>query len=211
MSEELQPQDFLYQVSESPFGTPYTKWTERWWNWLVGIPIKSNPARDPSGQYGGTNQQDKNVWFLAGEVKGKAKRKIKIPEQRAILLPVVNFEWSEFEMPRFEGKRKELREFTEDYLNDMYSLDAIIDEGKDKELKLYTGELCKYRIASDFDITFSADNIFSTRSGTTKASGDGYWMFIRESVFKKGEEHTIWLRGITQYYQTEVKYEITIV
>lgn len=172
---------------------------------------QTNPARDPSGSYGKINQPNKDVWYLAGEVKVKAKRKIKIPEQRAILFPVLNFEWSEFEMPSLAGKGRELREFTEDFLGDMSSLDAIIDEGKDKKVKLYTGELCKYRIVLDFDITFSAENIFNTHSGTTKASADGYWIFIRENVFKKDEEHTIWLRGITQYYQTEVTYEITIV
>jgi hypothetical protein len=211
MSNELKPQDFLYQTTESPFGTPYKKWTELWLNWLAGIPIQTNPARDPSGQYGNQNQPGKDVWYLAGEVKGKAKRKIRIPERRAILCPVVNYEWSEFEIPRFEGKADELREFTQDFLDDMYSLDAIIDEGEDEELKLYTGTLCKYRVSSDFDITFSADNIFNTHTGLTKASGDGYWIFIRENVFKKGEQHTILLRGITQYYQTEVTYEITIV
>jgi hypothetical protein len=231
---KVEPKDYLYQKDESPFQMPYSEWTEKWWNWLVGIPKQTNPANDSSGRFGGTNQPEKDVWYLAGEVKGKAKRKIEIPEGRAILLPVVNFEWSFYEMLGYADKTtlpkllgfssgtnkatispdtlNELKDFTSDFLDDMYSLDAIIDEGEENELRLYTGELCKYRVASDeFDITFPEKNIFGTTDGTTKASSDGYWMFIRKDVFKRGEKHTIWFRGVTQYYQTEVNYEITIV
>jgi hypothetical protein len=221
---EIEPSDYLYERESSIFGKDYVKWTEDWWNWLAGIPKKTHPARDSSGRYGLEHQPEKNIWFLAGEVEGKAKRTITIPAGRAILFPIVNYEWSLFEMPGFakqdfrniiEGnvskeELEELREFTEEYLDYMYSLDMIIDEGEDSELKLYTGKLCKYRLDSVFDITFSENNIFNTHSGKTKAATDGYWVFIKENVFKEGEKHTIWFRGITQYYSTEVTYSITI-
>jgi hypothetical protein len=231
LNGERDPRDYLYQINESPFGKSYKRWTADWWNWLVGIPKRTNPANDTSGRYGSINQPEKDVWYLAGEVKGKAKRKVSVPHERAILFPVVNFEWSFYEMLGFAGDKVEqrlgsssgqktptateddigeLREFTQDFLDDMYSLDVVIDEGTDEELRLYTGILCKYRVSTDFDITFAPENIFNTRSGTTKASSDGYWMFIREGTLKQGQKHTIWLRGVTQYYQTEVTYEINI-
>jgi hypothetical protein len=227
---ELSPEDYLYKPDERPFGKTYQEWTADWWNWLVGIQKKINPANDPSGNYGKKNQPSKDVWFLAGEVKGKAKRQARIPSDRAILFPVVNFEWSYFEMLGFAGdnaqqilsgsagqnaptitapQKRDLKEFTEDYLDDMYSLDAVIDEGTKKELRLYTGELCKYRVATDLDITFVKDNVFNTHTGSTEAYSDGYWMFLKEGIFKKGEKHTIWFRGVTEYYQTEVTYNIT--
>jgi hypothetical protein len=224
---ELEPNDFLYEKDDSIFGKPYRQWTEDWWNWLVSIPKKDNPANDASGRHGKRGQPEKDVWFLAGEVKGKAKRKIDVPAGRAILCPVVNYEWSGFEMlglvrnaPTLiagghtlsDEEKNKLAELTKDYLDDMYSLDAIIDEGEDNELKLYTGRLCNYRLNSKaFDLTFTKDNIFNTYSGMTTASADGYWLFIRENVFKKGEKHTLWFRGVTQYYSTEVAYSIRIV
>ena len=231
-NERVEASDYLYEISDSPFSIPYKQWTERWWNWLVGIPKQQNPANDPSGKFGNTNQPDKDVWYLAGEVKGKAKRNIKIPKGRAILVPVVNFEWCMYEMLGFADKSNlpgmfglsergdmsitpdaldELKDYTKDFLDDMYRLDAVIDEGEEKELKLYTGTLCKYRISSDFDLTFSEKNIFNTFKGTSKASADGYWMFIRPEAFADGAKHTLWFRGTTQYYETEVNYEISII
>jgi hypothetical protein len=226
ITTEPEPSDYLYEEGDI-FGKSYKEWTEEWWKWLVGIPKDKNPANDASGQHGKQNQPKKDVWFLAGEIKGKAKRKIDIPEGRAILCPVVNYEWSGFEMLGLmhdaqsviagqhtitvEDKNK-LRELTKDYLDDMYSLDATIDEGEPNELKLYTGTLCNYRLNSrSFDITFTKNNIFNTHSGTTTASADGYWLFIKKNVFKKGEKHTLWFRGVTQYYSTEVTYSIRIV
>jgi hypothetical protein len=226
---ERNPEDYLYEADESNiFGKSYKQWTADWWNWLVGLPKTSNPARDTSGHNNSPdNQPTRDVWYLAGEINGKAKRKARVPHDRAILFPVVNFEWSYFEMLGFAGNKApqivggqsptisqeeitELREFTKDFLDDMYSLDAIIDEGTENELRLYTGVLCKYRVATDFDVTFVQSNIFNTAAGTTKASSDGYWIFLKKGTLSKGDKHTIWFRGVTQYYQNEVTYEIEI-
>ncbi|MGH9979747.1 MAG: hypothetical protein ACRD8Z_28485, partial [Nitrososphaeraceae archaeon] len=37
---------YIYLVDSEPFGIPYYKWTESWWNWLISIPSSSNPALD---------------------------------------------------------------------------------------------------------------------------------------------------------------------
>jgi hypothetical protein len=228
---EPEPEDYLYKVTgEQIFKKPYVYWTEKWWNWLLDKPRNKNPAKDRSGSHSDSTALRKNspVFFLAGEVEGKSKRSgVEIRRGQAILFPLVNYEWSYFEMLGFVPKptrqavltgkatitaaqRKELKEFTQEFLDYMYSLDLVIDEGEESQLTMYTGQLCKYRVDSDFDINFCEGNLFNTDDGRAPASEDGYWVFIRPDVFELGK-HTIWFRGITLYYQNEVHYTIDIV
>ncbi|MGB7959308.1 MAG: hypothetical protein WCF46_05385 [Nitrososphaeraceae archaeon] len=41
---------YIYLVDSKPFGIPYYKWIESWWNWLVSIPTDANPALDMDGK-----------------------------------------------------------------------------------------------------------------------------------------------------------------
>ena len=43
-------QVLIYLVDSEPFGIPYYKWTESWWNWLLSIPKDSTPALDTDGK-----------------------------------------------------------------------------------------------------------------------------------------------------------------
>ena len=225
---EKEIEDYLFMLNDSPLGIDYKEWTNRWWNWLVDKPIDDNPAKDPSGKHSDSSfLRRQKVFYLAGEMEGHAKRNVNISSKQAILFPVVTYEWSLFEMLGFVDKGKladllsgrfsitrsqqnQLKEFTKEFLDYMYSLDVIIDEGKDSQLRLYTGQLCQFRVNSDFDIKFPPRNIFNTRDGTSPACSDGYWVFIKPDVFKPGV-HTIWFSGVTQYYRTEAHYTIKIV
>jgi hypothetical protein len=225
---EKEIEDYLFMLTDSPFGQDYKSWTNDWWNWLVGKPNDKNPAKDPSGKHSDSNNlRRKDVFFLAGEMEGHARRRVSISSKQAILFPVVTYEWSLFEMLGFVDKSKvgallsgtfsitnaqknQLKEFTKEFLDYMYSLDVIIDEGKESQLRLYTGQLCQFRVDSDFEIIFPPRNIFNTKDGKSPACSDGYWVFIKPNVFKRGE-HTIWFSGVTQYYRTEAHYTIKIV
>jgi hypothetical protein len=196
--------NFVYQTTDSPFKISYKKWTERWWQWLVGIRYDANPANDSSGSFAGNNQLYNEVFFLAGAVNRKAKREVTIPENKAILFPILTTEYSEVEKPG--SPLDDLQKFCQHDNDDMISLEVAINRGTKNEIMLWTGELYKYRIFSDeFDLDMVQDNLFTRQGGKYKAAADGYWCFIKENSLPKGD-NTLWFRGIAEYYQTEVEY-----
>jgi len=203
---------YLYQPTNSPFGISYKEWTERWWQWFVGIPHHKHPANDPSGAFAHTNQKHREVFFLAGAVNRLAKRTLnkekKIYRNKALLFPILCIENSLIEWPR--STLTHLQKLSQSYGDDMISLKIIIDHGTPEEIVLWTGELSKYRVYSDsFDLQFAKDNLFTHQGGKTKAAADGYWCFLKENFFQRGQ-HTIWFHGVGEYYQTEVTYVLDI-
>ena len=79
---------YIYLVDSEPFGIPYYKWTESWWNWLVSIPSSSNPAFDTNGKECQKGMHYKYpVFFLAGTLNGTASRDCTIPSDVSILFP----------------------------------------------------------------------------------------------------------------------------
>jgi hypothetical protein len=188
------PKKFLYQTADNPFGVTYNKWTEKWWQWFVGMKYDQHAANDPSGDFAHSGQIHPQVFFLAGAVNGRAKRTVdKISRKKSLLIPMLVVENSEIEWAG--AKEHDLEELSQRYGNDMISLKAIIDEGTTEEVELCTGELSKYRIYSaPFDLKFTQNNLYTHQGGTTKAAADGYWLFIKENFFKAGL-HTIWFEG----------------
>lgn len=199
---------FLYQTTDSPFNIPYKEWTERWWQWLVGIPYDLNPANDSSGAFAGNNQSHNAVFFLAGAVNRRAKRKVTIPKNKAILFPIITTVDSEIERPG--SSLNDLQKFCQNDGDDMISLEVAINRGTKTEIILWTGELYRYRIFSEeIDLDMVQNNLFTREGRKCKAAADGYWCFIKENSLPKGE-NTLWFRGVEEYYQTEVDYLLDI-
>ena len=175
----------------------------------MDIPHHKHPANDPSGAFAHTNQKNRQVFFLTGAVNRSAKRTLKkIPRNKALLFPILCVENSLTEWPG--SVQSDLQKLSQSYSDDMISLKVIIDHGTTNEIVLWTGELSKYRIFSDsVDLALAKDNLFTRKKGTTKASADGYWCFIKENFFDHGQ-HTIWFHGVGEYYQTEVNYILDI-
>lgn len=157
----------------TPYGLSYGQWTVKWWQWLAAIPAPANPAADQTGQNSGVNQVDRNVWFLAGTLGGKTvERKCSIPEGRAILFPVINYEMNSLEKPHLKTESELVSHVKQDE-DDIINLDAIVDGQK----------IAIYRVSSDpafFAITVPEDNAVQIpQGGTTQATADGYWVFLK--------------------------------
>ena len=75
----------VFQVDSAPYGIPYKNWTAKWWQWFTSIPLKDSPANDPTGEKCGLNQDDSNVWYMAGTFGGDNERTCAIPSGKAIL------------------------------------------------------------------------------------------------------------------------------
>ena len=76
----------VFLPNEKPFGLTYGEWSADWWKWLLSSPNDSNPSTDKTGKYCTMNQNNFNVWFLAGTSGGYEERKCSIPEGKAILV-----------------------------------------------------------------------------------------------------------------------------
>lgn len=79
---------YIYLVDSKPFGIPYYKWTESWWNWLVSIPTDANPALDMDGKQCQKGMHYKYpVFFLAGSLNESASMNCTIPSNVSIFFP----------------------------------------------------------------------------------------------------------------------------
>jgi hypothetical protein len=169
-----------------PLGISYELWTIRWWKWLVSLPKAINPVLDGSGVNCFIDQNDPDVWFLAGTLGGFAERQCTIPLGRSIFFPIINVEAS-FNDTEVSNEH-ELVSFTQTHIDD------IDVRGVQVEIdNMAINNLDRYRIKTPvFDLNFVEDNILNAKVGMSKAASDGYWLFL--SPLRSGL-HTLLFSG----------------
>ncbi len=171
------PEDIIY---ESSFG----EWTNRWWEWALSVPIPFNPVLDDTGQFADRNQHGP-VWYLAGTIGDENKvahRTCIIPKQKAILFPVINY----IRTPeaRFSSDN-ELVIHVQNDIDDIVKKTAIINGHK----------VQAYRVKSEphlFNLRVEEENKLDIPVGTTIASADGFWVFLKPL---NSGQHEIYFHG----------------
>ena len=162
----------FYTNDSKPFGTSFSDWTAKWWNWLLSIPAKDNPRLDTTGEKCGIDQNDQNVWFLAQISEGHVERNCVIPAGKSIFIPILTGECDFKSDPEIKSE-VELRTCATSGIegaNVYVSIDGI----PIKDIVKIKSPLFNYTIIKDN--IFSAD-IKST--GPTQAVIDGYYAFIK--------------------------------
>jgi len=194
----------LFTPNDKPYGMSYGEWTVKWWQWMISIPMNSNPAADEDGRYAGINQTDPYVWFLAGTLGGMSvNRRCRIPLKRSILFPVINIEINPVEQPSLKSPADMIRYVTEDE-DDIIDLDAQVNGQK----------VPIYRVRSDpviFPLKIPNDNPFKAPGDiATMATSDGYWVFLKS--LDPGEYH-LYFSGSCSLGTRNVKasYTLTVV
>ena len=84
----------LRPVDSNPFGSSYSHWTMKWWQWLLAIPKKVNPAFDHNGIYAEAGQVSDDVFFLCQTIEGTERvptRSIRMIYGSSIFMPVLNW------------------------------------------------------------------------------------------------------------------------
>jgi hypothetical protein len=199
----------VFLPHEKPFGLTYGEWSAEWWKWVFSSPINSNPVTDRTGQYCNVNQNNPNVWFLAGTGGGYEERKCSIPEGMAILVSSINVICSFAEDPELK---------TEEDLHNC----AKSDQDAVKDVKLIVDsipikDLQNFRVASSlFNVTLPENNTVGVPPQTTKAISDGTFVMLKELPVG---HHTIYASGVLIDFTTtsnlnfvsEVKYDINII
>ncbi len=179
---------FFTADSPPPYGITYGRWTVEWWRWALAIPKSKNPVLDRTGENAGENQPCKDVWYLAGKLPDEninlPSRSCRIPAGRSILFPVINYEANPLELPELRTDQDIIQQVKKDE-------DSIVKKECYVNGKLIPAE----RIESDppiFELKMVEHNLFNDEGGSTRASADGYWVFLKP--LPKGE-HTISFHG----------------
>jgi hypothetical protein len=172
MTQKTTSFSMLYKRDERPFGKSWEEWATRWWQWFLSMPIDVNPACDKSGEKAGFNQNNPDVWFLAGTTGGAAERLITVPAGKSIFFPIINVTTSYLENPKLKTE-DDMSSFVSAHMGDIAKKEASIDGGT-----LSITE--SYRVRSpSFKFSFPANNIYGAEEGLTRGVGDGYWIFLR--------------------------------
>jgi hypothetical protein len=163
----------IFPVSSTPFGSPYSEWVVRWWQWLLSIPKPLSPALDWTGSKASVNQHDPNVFFLCQTVEGvefTPVRRHLLNSKKAILIPVINWISTMDE----DGKTdEELLNVAKRKMDVVNNLEVSIN-------KIRLSNLKKYRVKSSFfDVTLPHNNIFDLPPGRRRSVTDGYWLFFK--------------------------------
>ena len=176
MNKVHDPNFGLFAPDSKPFGLTYAEWTARWWQWVLSVPRTENPLIDQNGKNCAINQAGP-VWFLSGTLKGLAERSCTIPADKAILIPVINYEASTAQGDGITGE--ELAVLAKFEMDQITNIQAMINGTNVNDLK-------QYRIKSHaFDVKLPVDNVLGLPAQTTKMVSEGYWIFLKPQ--KSGE------------------------
>lgn len=199
----------IFLPNEKPYGLIYGEWSTEWWKWLLSSPNDSNPSTDRTGQYCNMNQNNPNVWFLAGTSGGYEERKCSIPEGMAILVSPIEVICTFAEYPELKNE-KDLRNCAKSDQDAVKDVKLIVDSIPVKDLQ-------NYRVASSlFNVTLPENNVLGVPPQTTEAISDGTFVMLKELPVG---HHTIYASGLLADVTTtsnlnfvsEVKYDINVI
>ena len=204
--------ELLFPIDSKPYGLTYGEWTVKWWQWLLSIPISSNPAFDTTGSFANVNQNEPDVFFLCQTIEDNNNiaytRKCSIPSGKCIFMPIINW----ISILYIEGNsEQEMISIAKEKMDVVDYLQVTIDE------TTITQGLCKYRIASPcFSISLPKDNVIEhfhivQSNLNIRAASDGYWIFIKP--LERDKEHHIRTsaRSTCNSLKIEINYELRMI
>jgi hypothetical protein len=207
LSQAQTPID-VFAIHSNPYGTAYSDWTAKWWQWALSIPKEVNPVGDETGKYCGRGQEGP-VWFLAGTFGGSMERSCTIPAGKAILFSPINVECSYAEFPdlKTESDLKACAKSGQDLTTET---DVTIDGVQVQNLQ-------DYRTQSPlFDLTLPEGNVFGLPANTTKAVSDGVWVFLKplppgnHEIRSKGVSVDFTTTGTVPSFVSDVTYHLNV-
>ena len=164
----------MYPLSSKPFGKSWEEWAALWCNWLLSIPKSINPALDTTGANCFHNQNNQNVWYLAGSFYNEKTivRKCKLPKDRSIFFAILDKEDS-FAEDLDLSTREQLKDRAKRSMDKVIHLEASVNE-------IQLKNVYDYRIQSIyFDLIFPTDPVYDVKPGLTCSVVDGYFVFLK--------------------------------
>ena len=197
---------YIYLVDSEPFGIPYYKWTESWWDWLVSIPSDSNPALDMDGKECQKGMHYKYpVFFLAGSLNDTASRNCTVPSDVSIFFPATtSYCYNTLVMNRTEDQLRACASL----LQKSDTNTKVTIDGSD--LNTFAYDISNARVQSNlFGIEVPEDNILGISAQNVSGIAAGDWVFLKPSVFSPGI-HKISFTGKLNGTLSDVSYSLNI-
>ena len=162
----------IFPPDSEPYGLTYDEHAQNFWKWLLSVPASESPMDDTKGDKCTVGQTNTNssVFYL-GPGEGKIERTCTVPAGKGLLIPVMEVEESDKEIPGAS---------VEDLTNaakkdqDVNSLYLQID---DEEYKY--DDLLKYRTqpTEPFQVVFPDNGVFGVaEGGPSQVVADGFYI-----------------------------------
>src|SRR5215208_1058506 len=163
----------IYPSGSKPYGLTFAEHQKNFWKWILEIPANVSPVNDPTGEKCANGQSNSNssVFYLSFNNGGLSERTCKVPAGKGLLIPIMQVEFSEKEVPN--ASIEDLRRTA---TKDQDSVNSLYLEIGDKEYKY--DDLVKYRTQTDvFEVVFPDKGIFGViEGGVSKVIGDGFYI-----------------------------------
>lgn len=205
LGQDDESESYIYLVDSEPFGIPYYKWTESWWNWLVSIPTDSNPALDMDGKECQKGLHYKYpVLFLAGSLNETASRNCTSPSDVSIFFPATtSYCYNTMSVNRTEDQLRTCAALQKSDVNTEVTIDG-------SELNTFAYDITDARVQSNlFGIEVPEDSILGISAQNVSGIAAGDWVFLKPSVFSPGI-HKISFIGNLNGTMSDVSYSLNI-
>jgi hypothetical protein len=196
---------YIYLVDSEPFGIPYYKWTESWWNWLVSIPSGDNPALDMDGKECQKGMHYKYpVFFLAGTLNDTASRDCTVPSDFSIFFPAATtYCYNTLAVNRTEAQLRACASLQKSDINTKVTIDGT-------DLNTFAYDISNARVQSNlFGIEVPKDNILGISAQNVSGIAAGDWVFLKPSVLSPGI-HKISFTGKLNGTLSDVSYSLNV-
>ena len=164
----------IYPPNSKPYNLTYDSHAKNFWKWLLAVPASENPVNDQTGEKCANGQLNTNssVFYLSFNNGGKSERTCTVPAGKALLIPVMQVEVSDKELPG--ASVEELRSTAK---KDQDSVNSLYLKIGDKEYSYQ--DLLKYRTqpTEPFKAIFPDNGIFGiAKGGPSKVVADGFYI-----------------------------------
>ena len=163
------PNPTVFPPFSSPHGHTYAEWNEKWWKFVLALPVNQNPILGADCSIG----QSGPVWFLVG---GPPTINCAVPAGKSLFFPIVNAECSTLELdPFFGATPAERAACAKSFMDGATGLTATIDGVSIQNLMAYQSA------SSDFDFTVPDHNILfvpGLGAASGKSSANGFYLML---------------------------------
>lgn len=168
----------IFPPDSKPYGLTHAEHSQNFWKWLLSIPASESPMDDKTGEKCSIGQSNSNssVFYLGGE-EGRVERTCSIPAGKGLLIPVMQVEISDKELPGAS-----VEDLSNAAKKDQDGVNSLYLQVDDKE---YTyDDLLKFRTqpTEPFQAIFPDNGIFGVaEGGPSQVVADGFYI-ITEPV-----------------------------
>ena len=203
----------IFPPDSQPYGLTYAEHAQNFWKWLLSIPANESPMDDNTGDkcLMGQSNSNSSVFYLSpGE--GKVERICTVPAGKGLLIPVMEVEMSDKEIPG--ASVEDLRDAAKKDQDGVNSLYLKIDNEE------YTyDDLLKYRTqpTEPFQVIFPDNGIFGVaEGGPSQVVADGFYILTEPLT---AGNHTVHYRSslscpdvgcVEPAFAQDVKYNIIV-